>query len=176
MSTPNDSLFALFLSQPLVLWSFVLGVLVLVTAVSLNIIAKRRRKKAVAAQKELLRQQATIAQTPPLSEAIETAVAALADLDEPEAAPEPQTAVNPLAAIADDVGEVAADDAPAFAGVEVNSKLADLFQNDVIVDPHVQALRDSLDDVPMAELLAHLRDVAGQMKEHIPQPALEVRK
>lgn len=176
MSTPNDSLFALFLSQPLVLWSFVLGVLVLVTAVSINITATQRRKKTAARKKQL--QKTTPAEaTAPLPIALETAVAALANLDEPEAEKvNSPTAVNPLAAIANDAGEAATGDAPEFAGVEVNSKLADLFHNDIIIDPHVQALRDSLDDVPLADLLAQLHDVADQLKEHIPQPAFEVQK
>ena len=177
MSTPTDSVFALFFSQPLVLWSFVLGVLILVTAVALNIIAQQRRKKAVAAQKELLLKAKSVKATEPLPDALATAVAALADLD--DAQPEAglveaveeevgETAVNPLNAIADNAEEAEQVPVPEFTGVEVNSKLADLFQNDIIVDPHVQALRNSLDNIPMAELLAQLRDVAGQLKEHIP--------
>lgn len=175
MSTPDDSIFSLFLNQPLVLWSFVLGVLVLVTAVTLYIISTLRRKKQSASQTELLVNTVTVeaahapAQGNQSGSISETALIVEADESTPH------TAVNPLAAIADEMDEEEAETGtPEFVGVEVNSKLADLFQNDIIVDPHIQALRDSLDDVPLADLLAQLHDVADQLKEHLPQPALEV--
>ncbi|MEZ4594254.1 MAG: hypothetical protein R3D55_24395 [Chloroflexota bacterium] len=172
MSTPEDSLFSLVMSQPVVLWSFVLGMLVLVTAVSLNILASIRRKKQRLAKTQLLVQTVTVAAE---EAATQTAADALPEnTPVEEAKSTPKTAVNPLAAIAEDADE--ANDPPEVSGVEVNSKLADLFQNDIIIDPHVQALRDSLDDEPLADLLAQLHDVADQLKEHIPQPAFEVEK
>lgn len=185
MSLPDDSMFSLFISQPLVLWSFVLGILVLVTAVFLNIITQQRRKRAAAAIKAQRLNATTATPAETLSQELEAAVASLADLAETDLdskplavieEPDAETAVNPLTAIAEGAEEAEQMEAPEFTGVEVNSKLADLFQNDIIVDPRVQALRDSLDDVPMAALLAHLREVADRLNEHIPQPALEMKQ
>lgn len=178
MSTPDDSILSLFIGQPLVLWSFVLGVLILVTAVTLYIISNLRRKRAAKAKSELLVKTVTIsADEQPaehdLSEAMQQQL--LAELEEVEEEEAGETAVNPLEAIAAESEGAEGENVPEFAGVEVNSKLADLFQNDIIIDPHVQALRDSLDDVLMADLLAQLHDVADQLKEHIPQPALEAK-
>lgn len=158
MSTETDSIFSLFFAQPLVLWSFMLGVLILVTAVSLFIISNLRRKKAAT------NPQLPVA-TAPLtgSNLEETAVSHPIPPDQSEEVVVPEF-VTPQAATNNDNN---ADEIPEFAGVEVNAKLADLFQNDIIVDPHVQALRDSLDDVSLADLVTQLRAVAGKLRTHI---------
>jgi hypothetical protein len=153
MSTTNDSIMSLFLSQPLLMWTFLLGFLVLATAVTLNIILAIRRKKGAGAK-------AARPQAAPQSE--ETAVS------QPESAspapPEAAAAPNPsvLASLQPIAGET--DENSNHAAPEVDSRLAELFQHEIIVDPQVQALRDSLPPVAMTELVAQLRQVAEQMR------------
>ena len=108
MSLPDGSMFSLFISQPLVLWSFVVGILLLVTAVFLNIITKHRRKRAAAAIKAQRLKATTTAPAETLSQGLEAVVASLADLAETDLdskplavieEPDSETAVNPLSRI-----------------------------------------------------------------------------
>ncbi|GJM41537.1 MAG: hypothetical protein DHS20C20_18190 [Ardenticatenaceae bacterium] len=173
MIIPEDSIFALIVSQPLVLWSLVVGILILISAITLALLSNIRRKNtAVSPGQHVLQIEPTEAPSELVAELF-------SDLDEPseaelemaaqqdEAEDEPK--INPLAAIAEEETAEEGDyEAPQPQEVEVNSKLADLFHNDIIVDPYVQALRDSLDDVPMAELLTQIRTISSTLSQHVP--------
>ena len=51
--------------------------------------------------------------------------------------------------------------------VEEQNELAALFQADVTVDPHIQALRDNLPAISIDELLANVRAVSQELQEKI---------
>ena len=51
--------------------------------------------------------------------------------------------------------------------VEEQNELAALFQADVTVDPHIQALRDNLPAISIDDLLANVRAVSQELQEKI---------
>jgi hypothetical protein len=154
MPSSSDSIMSLFLSQPLLMWTFLLGFLVLATAVTLNIILAIRRKKGAGAK--AARPQAA---PQPAETAVSQPESAPPAPPEAAAAPKP-SALASLQPIASETHEAANHAAP-----EVDSRLAELFQHEIIVDRQVQALRDSLPPVAMTELVAQLRQVAEQMRQ-----------
>lgn len=64
------------------------------------------------------------------------------------------------------------EDGEAGSGIEEEAEeeqneLAALFQTDVIIDPHLQALRDNLPAITIDELLTNIRSVSSELREHI---------
>ena len=50
---------------------------------------------------------------------------------------------------------------------EEQNELAALFQDDIIIDPYVQALRDNLPAITIDQLLTNIRSVSSELREKI---------
>ena len=181
----------LLVNQPILVWSLAGGVSILVIAGFLSLfLSVRSRAQKKQAQNDAI-DEARLAE----AKRVQTAVSELQTLAEEETDDDDddQTAVSAAQAPIERVtlggeGEEGAESATfvetATAGtsgpaavVEENPNgigdqgdengLAALFSADVIVDPHLQSLRDNLPEVSIEELLTNIRSVTTQLQERI---------
>jgi hypothetical protein len=182
MTDPSGStLTDLLINQPVLVWSLAGGLSILVIAAFLSIFlalrnrAQKKKAASIAAQPERQSQ----------SEEIDTIVSELKMVAEEETPlitveSGEETAVKNVATLG---ASAAADGAESF--VQLNpggestttqdvlsesgekNELAALFEDDVIVDPYVQALRDNLPSITLEQLLTNIRSVSSELRHHI---------
>lgn len=192
----TDSSFTdLLINQPVLVWSLAGGIAILVIAgflaLFLSVRKKAQQKQSTQSTKQSRQQsdvgemaavlseikQAAEVKTPAQTKkgSKQTAVAAPTDTSPPETADSDSfllMGAEDTAAIENavlDIDPIEGEEASAEGEptAEEKNELAALFQDDAVVDPHIQAMRDNLPAITIDELLTHVRAVAKEMQEKI---------
>ena len=183
----SNSFADLLVNQPLLIWSLAGGISILVIAGFLSLLlsvrsrAQKKEAEKTAANENRLAENAVV----------QAAVSELQTLVEEDESDEDGKAAGlpPIEKVA--LGSEGEEDAETASfvqtgglengqaaavteeqsyqsgGEEEVNELAALFEVEVIVDPHLQALRDNLPEVSLEQLLTDIRSISGQLQERI---------
>lgn len=184
----SSSFTDLLVNQPILVWSLAGGIAILVIAGFLSVfLAVRSRSQKRKAELDSLAATRKKADEMGVAKA---AVTELKELQEEREDEEEGTAVYqaPIETVtlgidgeenceaANFVQTGAGDSGEAMAvaveksydnASEADSDLAALFTADVVVDPHLQALRDNLPEVSIEDLLSNIRSVSTELQKHV---------
>jgi hypothetical protein len=181
----DDPLISSLLNQPIIIWSLVISASIFVIALLLSAVFKLRNGFK-------LRQAEKLAAETKAKEAEDAAKELIAEkhADLSQLKIDEQTTAEDNSINSGEIGGLAVQtavagkesDAPAqfveVAGTdegkenadssesdEAKSALADIFQNEIIVDPLIQAMRDNLPAIEMSTLLKEIQLVNTQLRE-----------